>query len=440
MKIVIKILLIISIFFIAKPSSAQIFSDDTLAVVKLLNSFRTTPSTLEFDLVLLKSSDTWRYFANSTFQLIFPIADYNYNNLKVELIPGSSDLTLTSPGVPPYKILAGTVANRIQIITLGPEKIEDSHVIPIDSVVKMGRFRITALDGTVIPDYVYWIRPITYYQAAAFKYDENNPVPPYIVVVDYEDNVEMSNAGENFISYSDDPTTPPIMSLEFFNARYIGNLKVNLWFKTYSEYHAQGFIIKRSVRLPENGEDLESMPDDAFTVGVANWRNPDYTAMLTAQFTSKIGREYGTVVDEVQYRGVEYIYRLYYENDAGEIVKLATRALTIPNAVIEYAQADPNPFSTQTKIRYFVRDDVSLTCVVYDRIGQLVAKLKDYDTGELLENKETKVGWHETIFSATDVTAQGSYDVVFIAYPINDPGVELSRAVVKVQLLRDKIR
>lgn len=437
MKIKLYILILIGFISISYHGVAQAITEDTLAVVQLENSFRTSQSTLEFDLVLRKSSDTWRYYANSTFQLIFPVSDYDYKNIKVELLDGTSDLTLAAPGVAPYKMLAGTLEDRISVITIGPDKIEDAHVIPMGVAVKMGRFRISSIDGTPIPDYVSWKRPITYYQAAAFKYDINNPVPPYIVVVDYEDNVEMSNAGENFISYADDATVPPSMSIEFFKAAYMGNLQVDLWFKTFSEYQAQGFVIKRSVRLPVVGEDLENMPDDAFIVDVADWKVPPNDQMLTGQFTSRIGKEYGIIRDVIEYRGVEYIYRLYYQDAENNLVKLATRSLTIPNAVIEYAQASPNPFTSETRVKYYLRDNVYLTCVVFDRIGQLVAKLKDANTGEMLEGVEKTIGWHETVFSASDVTAQGSYDIVFIAYPLNDPGVELSRAIVKVQLLRD---
>ena len=46
------------------------------------------------------------------------------------------------------------------------------------------------------------------------------------------------------------------------------------------------------------------------------------------------------------------------------------------------------------------------------------------------------MGPHFTIFDASDLAAQGLYDIIFLAIPINDPVYEFSRAVVKVQVLK----
>ncbi len=430
----------------AVKSNAQVdvgdeMIDDTLAVVKMQNSFRTSPNSFEFDLVLKRSSDIWRYYANSTFQFVFDVPNYDYTNLNVELLPFTSELLVVSPGVQPYSIMAGSLSDRIQIIILGPPVISESFLIAPEQAVKVGRFRISSKDGSDVPDYLYWKRPILYYQASSFKYDKDDPEPPYVVVVQEEDNVDMSNISSNFVDYADDETIPPSMSIDYFNAQYVGNLQVNLWFKTYSEYRAMGFIIKRAMHVDQGQYiDLESLPDEEFNYSVADYRQAAYSDMLTAQFTSKNGKEYGIVLDEVDFRGINYIYRLYYQNADGEIIKLATRTLPIPNAVIEYAQADPNPFSDYTTIRYFVRDDVVLSCYAFDRIGQLISKLKDNDLGVTIEKLETKQGWHTTTFQANELTSQGSYDIVFIAYPLNDRSVELSRAIVKVQFVKDRKR
>jgi len=438
MKLLLNIFLICIIFlFCINKSNSQTFELDTLAVVKIENTFRTAPDVLEFDLMLRKSSELWRYYANSTFQFVFALPEYDYRNLSIELISGTSDFTIVSPGVAPYSIRAAPLSDRVQIIILGPEKLDDAHLISPDVAFRIGKFRIKSSDGSDLPDALYWKRPILYYQAVAFKYASGDPVPGFVLEVDEEDNIDMSNISENFVSYADDASVPPSMSLDYFHAEYRGNLQVHLWFKTFSEYLAKGFILKRTYRMPQRSTDLEAIPDKAFTETIADWDKYPHEDMLKAQFTSLVGKEYGIVIDNIDYRGVEYIYRLYYQDASNEVKKLATRSLTIPNAVIEYAQADPNPFVSQTRIRYYVRDDVILTCVVFDRIGQQIAKLRDASTGALIEGLETKAGWHETVFNASDITAQGTYDVVFIAYPINDPTVELSRAIVKVQLMRD---
>ena len=47
-----------------------------------------------------------------------------------------------------------------------------------------------------------------------------------------------------------------------------------------------------------------------------------------------------------------------------------------------------------------------------------------------------KIGTHEIIFEASQFAIQGMYNVVFVASPIKDESVELSRAVVKLELMR----
>jgi len=438
MKYIISILL--SVFILSLiPLKSQVLIDDTLAVAAVRNAYKTSPSTLEFDVYIQRTSDLWRYYANSTFQFEFAnMPDFDYTKLSLDLIPQTSELPLVLPGGRPYRIYTGTLKDRIQIIVLGPETLNDALLIPSDMSVKIGRFRLSTRDGSPIEENIYWKRPTNYYQAVAFKYVEGDPVPIEILDVQSDDNIEMGDLSITLVSYKDDPTKPPATSLDYFFARYIGNLKVELWFKTHSEYKTKGFIIKRAVRVPSSDMNLEDIPDAAFTVTVADWNDPKFTSMLTGLNTSPTGKEYGIITDDIEFRGVEYIYRLYYQDENDRIIKLATRLVPVPNAVIEFAQADPNPFVSETKVRYFVRDDVRLSCYVYDRAGKQIATLRDNATNELLEARITPRGWHETYFKASEITSQGSYDIVFIAYPINDPGVELSRAIVKVLYVRSK--
>ena len=73
-----------------------------------------------------------------------------------------------------------------------------------------------------------------------------------------------------------------------------------------------------------------------------------------------------------------------------------------------------------------------LKCDVFDVRGKLVTNLiNDYKDGDY-----TEIGWHEVRFVAPQLASQGLYSIIFIAYPIDDPSVELSRAFVKVQLIR----
>lgn len=437
MKYIYSILFVYVFTFI--PVKSQDLINDTLAVAYLRNIFKPSPNTLEFDIYIQRTHEMWRYFANATFQfeLSYP-SNYDYTNFKLELLPQTSQIIDVVPGEPQYRVLTGSLRDRLQVIILGPEKYEQSILIPPDSTVRIGRFRISTRDGSPIEENIYWKKPINYYQAVAFKYSEGDPIFSEIYEIHQDDNVEMGNASYNFVVYKEESSIPFATILDFFNARYIGNLNTELWFRTLSEYKTKGFIIKRAVRVPSSDMNIEALSDEVFTVTVADWKNEKYAPVLTGQYSSRSGKEYGKINDEIEYRGLEYIYRLYYQDENDRIAKLATRLVPVPNAVIEFAQADPNPFESQTKIRYFVRDDVRLSCYVFDRVGKRITTLSDLSTGEIIENRITKRGWYETVFKASEITSQGSYDVVFIAYPINDPGVELSRAIVKVQYVRNK--
>lgn len=69
-----------------------------------------------------------------------------------------------------------------------------------------------------------------------------------------------------------------------------------------------------------------------------------------------------------------------------------------------------------------------LTAKVYDVSGQLVETL--------IDSKYTTRGEHSVQWIASQYAVQGMYNVILIAYPVNDPTIELSRAVVKLELMR----
>jgi len=70
-----------------------------------------------------------------------------------------------------------------------------------------------------------------------------------------------------------------------------------------------------------------------------------------------------------------------------------------------------------------------LDVFVSDLTGRILFYLKN---GEYVVR-----GPHNDVDFVADYHAQeGLYNVIFIAYPIDDPTVELSRAIVKLQLIR----
>lgn len=434
MKIILKIVFVLALsFFSFVDAESQVVVDDTLAVVKIENTLMPKPDRIEYDLVLRKSSNRWRYFANCTFQWWFPDEIVDYSNLQFELLPNTDDLNSgVSTGEKPFKFMTGVLSDRFQLIVLGPEIHDESMLIGINETKKIGRYRVSTKDGSPIPKRIAWKQPILYYQTAAFKYFKDNSyqdsLPYNIYDIEVGDNVEMSNLDTNFVSFEDDKTIPPATVLDYFRVGYKGNLLDTIEFQTLSEYLVRGFIIKRTKLLSLEGN-LEDIPDDAFTEEVASYLSPPWNTIMTGNYTSRDTNYYGVVNDEIQTRGVNYIYRLYYQDDNGEVFPLATASTKAPNSVIYFAEAVPNPFETQTTINYKVEDDVILDCYVFDRIGQIV------ETG--FKNKTTLKNNNGTpensfVFSASKLTAQGTYDVVFIARPLNDASVELSRAVVKI--------
>jgi hypothetical protein len=156
---------------------------------------------------------------------------------------------------------------------------------------------------------------------------------------------------------------------------------------------------------------------------------------------SSTGHYYGQFLDTIQYRDVEYCYRLYanFIDEYGNITPdslLAQACVPIPNAVIVEANPSPNPFKDKTTIKYKLDDDVYLTVYVTDPTGRIVRKLNDKETGKLLDNTRQTRGGHETLFEPPPYVSVGVYEIIFIAYPIDDPSVEISRSIVKVILMR----
>jgi hypothetical protein len=119
---------------------------------------------------------------------------------------------------------------------------------------------------------------------------------------------------------------------------------------------------------------------------------------------------------------------LLYRDFFGNIIPLAYDCERIPNSIITKATPSPNPFSISTRIDYIVEDDVILDAFVNDFSGRIVT--------HLLKGAYTTKGQHSIDFLASYNAQEGLYNVVFIAYPIDDPTVEISRAIVKLQLIR----
>jgi hypothetical protein len=328
------------------------------------------------------------------------------------------------------------------MMVMGPEYYLDAKQFSMYSKLKLGTVRLIAKDpGIVLPGRIRWKEPFHYYQATSYKYLEDiNLVPEYFVYDPRDDlhKIESDHIEVGWITkFIIDILPPPPMQLDFFEVEYISNLNAVCKYGTMAEFNNAGFVIKRGlVNALYTAEELEELPDSIFTVTVGDYRDPEFASRMTGQGTSYTGKKYDPIPDIVEHRMVNYVYRLYYEKlDSAGLNQVATRNLIPPNSVITLANAYPNPSQGVSKIDYAVDDDVYITCEVFDQMGKKIKTLSDNVHG-LLDMTYVSAGKYVIEFVAPELASQGLYDVQFIAYPVNDKSVEISKANVKIQLIR----
>ncbi len=387
------------------PCTAVSVPDDTLATLNVTRLLQPEPNVLEFDLRLLRDSDQWEKWANGTFQLTLP--GVNLDECTVEVVPNTSDLDLTN-----YIIADSTLMQRMSITILGPDEYWQCAAIDRDTGIRLGRFRVVAPQGTVLPTNLAWAQPYNRYQANGFKIATDS-LPWH----GSHDNIEMLGR----LRFLADSLNVPEFFLKYFTAKYIGDRRVLLCWETRSEAYNKGFVLRRGIR--PFGDAATDYSNVQFEEVARYTDHPD----LQGLGMSYDGKAY-CYTDTVPFRDEEYVYELLYENYVGDDIALDTATVIVPSSVIAFAQANPNPFRDQTVVDYILDDRVTLSCKVYDPTGKEVAVL--------LDNVILPIGKYNVRFEAPAVASQGLYDVVFIAYPVDDPSVELSTAVVKLQLIR----
>ncbi|MEN6296007.1 MAG: hypothetical protein ABFD61_07770 [Chloroherpetonaceae bacterium] len=429
------------ILILVNISNSQVI--DTVAIVNVDNYSKPAPNQLEFDIYLKRTSDKWIYFANSTFHLKFndPSIQLNANDFQIEKITTSLPYGIISGGnVTPlngYISSEKIINNQMSIGILGPDTYQESILIPRDSLYLLGRYRITALNNQYLPKLLNFENPFNYYQAIAHKTDKDSIVDNAIVWFHPNDNIELNQDPSLFVSYHINAPEKLPFILEFFKVEYLTTLKNGITWQTKSEYDLAGYSITRALRISQiynpNGLTYDT---------ILTWKAGEhYNSAMIGKGNSPVGNFYGQFVDTIQYRGVEYCYRLYanFIDEYGKIkpdTLLAQVCVPIPNAVIVEAKPTPNPFADKTTIQYKLDDDVYLTVYVIDPTGRIVRKLNDRETGQVLDNKQQARGIHYTVFEPPPDVSVGVYEIIFIAYPINDPSIELSRSIVKVVLMR----
>ncbi|MFP4368439.1 MAG: T9SS type A sorting domain-containing protein [Candidatus Kapaibacterium sp.] len=411
--------------------------EDTLAIVKVYDSYLVEPGIMEFDLRIERLSESWTRFANGTFQLEFIEENFpiNTNSIRTTLLDSELYLTAFSGGDLPtdgYIIDPKIFDGRISITVTGPNEYTDAAEIPVGGTLLLGRFMIESLNGDPLPDELKWKYPITYYQASAYKRETDSLREDFIVWYDADDNVEMVTRGGSRVAFRNDDAPDPGFELIDFTATYVGSKQIELEWNTRREAFNYGFILRRAVR-PNTFIDPADLDyrDTVATYFQGDYHDPG----LAGAFTTEIPQNYLFQFDTASIRGLNYCYQLSYIDFNNNENILAYACAPVPNAVISFAQSRPNPFSSSTSINYILDDEVFLTVSVYDYLGREVKKLTT-EGGEVLDHLRMPKGNFVTEFVAPELAVQGLYDVVFIAYPIDDPSIEISRAVVKIQLIR----
>ncbi|MCX7909087.1 MAG: hypothetical protein N2560_06185 [Ignavibacteria bacterium] len=423
------LLFVILFLFIAIELSAQrqFFANANLDSISLSKG-----NQLEFVVRIERISNKWTYFANATFQFAFDSAGYNVSpdRHSIELVPGSSDLPIVAiPGVLPtnsYLVTPNVLPGRFSITIAGPTNFENCIVPQLGTQgIRIGKFIIKTKDNTIPPQKLRWLEPYVYYQAFAYKLDRDSLFLPNLYYAQANDNIEMDDGERSFVNYSTSDRPRPQTLLKFFDAEYVGLKKLRLSWETTSEAYVDGFIVVRGIRTPE----YPSPNEVKYTDTIADYQRSDpQNSALIGLGTSSTGKFYSFEYDSVAYRGLEYCYKLIYKDFFGNLVTLAYDCERIPNSIITKATPSPNPFSVSTRIDYIVEDDVILDAFVNDFSGRIVT--------HLLKGVYTPKGQHSIDFLASYNAQEGLYNVVFIAYPIDDPTVEISRAIVKLQLIR----
>lgn len=434
----IKIFIIIMIFLV--NCKINIYALDTLAYVNVNNTYLVNSHTLEFQLRIQRNSEKWLKFVNGTFQFTFPQGiTIDSNEFEIQLYQTDLPETVISgAGLPKkeYLIEYQKFDERFSITILGPENYIDCVDVPTDTSLLLGQFRLIKTGGDPIPNRIDWLTPQNYYQAVAYKI-EIDSIESNVTWYYSDDNIDIHDGRNNTFSIDYDDRRPWGFELEDFWVRYAGQTNLQYGWSTRREINAVGYTVLRGYKF----SDAQVL----YTDTIGTFVDYDhYIADFLSQGISPTGFIYGDFDDQVQYRGGEYSYALWGRliNDEGFEFDslLSIRDVPVPHAVIVQANATPNPFNISTKINYKLDDDVYLTAFVSDLLGKQVKFLTHPETGEKFDKLLMPMGEHYTIFNAPELASQGLYNIVLIAYPINDPTIEISRAVVKVQLVKDGVR
>ncbi|MBX3044543.1 MAG: hypothetical protein KIT33_09920 [Candidatus Kapabacteria bacterium] len=436
----IKLYLFILISILATNVSFSQDVRDTLAFIKVYDSKLLDKQTLEFDLYIERNSEKWIKFVNGTFTLSFDdtldfkISPENIRinqtrtELRQDVAPGNN---LPTNG---YRTDFQIYDDRVTITILGPENFDNCETVELDKPVLLGTYVVSTTEPK-LPDYrMRWKEPYDYYQACAFKIEEDSLFNQNTLLYGGDDNISMEDETSITYVFVNDTIRRQFI-LDYFRAEYLGQLNSQYYWQTVQEYDILGYSVYRGVRTPFLGTD----EDITFDRLIGTWRPGDkFNPEFIVDSNNPKPQRYAMYPDDLEFRGGDYCYALYgsFLRPDGNVVDslLATDCLTVPRSVISFAEASPEVFSYETTITYTVDDDVYLSVYVADLLGKRTQPL--ITEHGIMNRVEVRKGTYSFIFRAPELSSQGFYNIRFTALPINDISVEESRADVKLQLIK----
>lgn len=437
---------IVFFFVIISTTLSQPF--DTLAVVKIANLQKPNRESLEFDIILTKTNQKWYYFTNSTFHIKFP-EQYNLDLSDMDILLQKTDLNISAQTGYEYPdngyfIQPFIVGDMFSISILGPNTYDKSQYIEIDSSKLLGRFRIVSKTGKYIPEMIEWKSPLRYFQAIAYKIEKDSIVLDNIIWYHSDDNIEMHDGVKNIVIF-ENPTKPSFETvLKDFIVKYDHVRKTKYHWIMKSEYNVYGYTVTKALKVDLSIDETTLKYDTvASCMPGSAYFNP---AFISQGNTQNIDHFYGEFDDSVRYRSVQYCYNLYahFIDELGNIsspVLLATRCPYIPNAVIVEAEmVDPKDYpaaSAGPTVRYKLDDDCYVTGYIIDAVGKKVEMLTVGQNQEIMKNLRMVRGEYVSSYTPPPWVANGYYQFIIQAVPIDDNTVEISSTIVPFYLVRN---
>lgn len=442
-----KFLYILFFFEILTLSKSQ--EVDTIAIVKITNLQKPSKESLEFDIVLSRTSEKWYYFTNSTFHIAFP-KEYNIDLNNTDILLQKTDLNAAAQTgfeypANGYFIQSMVKNNLFSISILGPNTYDKSKYVRIDSSINLGQFLITSKIGQFIPEAIEWKTPLRYYQAIAYKSEKDSAILDNIIWFYTDDNIEMHDGAKNIVVF-ENPTKPVYQTiLKDFIVEYDRVRRTKYRWIMKSEYNVYGYTVTKALKV-DLSIDANNLKFDtvASCMPGSKYFNP---AFISQGNTQTIEHTYGVFNDSVNYRSVQYCYNLYahFIDDFGNItppVFLATRCPYIPNAVIVQAEmVDPKDYpaaKASPTVKFKLDDDCYVTGYIIDAIGRKVESLTIGQTNEILNNLRMEKGEYISSYTPPPYVSNGYYQFIIQAIPIDDNSVEMSSTIVPFYLVRSE--